>query len=66
MLKPNETCLRCKQIIIISETSVATDEKYILRKMSLKFQNFKSDIPWKIPLYIFFVKNWNSLELRGQ
>ena len=46
--------------------NVATDEKYILRKMSLKFQNFKSDISRKIAFHIFFFINWNSLELIGQ
>ena len=42
--------------------NVAIDEKSILRKMSLKFQNFKPDISCKIALYIYFVTNWNSLE----
>ena len=37
--------------------NVATDEKYILGKMSLKFQNFKSDISCKLAFYIFFVIN---------
>ena len=46
--------------------NVATDRKYILRKMSLKFRNFKSDFSCKIPFYIFFVINWNSLEWTGQ
>ena len=46
--------------------NVATDEKYILGKMSLKFQNFKSDISCKLAFYIFFVINWESLELRCQ
>ena len=33
---------------------VATDKKYVLKKMSLKFQNFKFDISCKIAFYIFF------------
>ena len=48
MLKPTETCLRFKQI-------EKKDEKYILRKMSLKFQNIKCDISCKIPFYIFLL-----------
>ena len=35
----------------------AIDKKYILRKMSLKFQNFKSDFSRKIAFFIFFVIN---------
>ena len=46
--------------------NAATDKKYILRKVSLKFQNSKSDSSYKIAFYIFFILNWNSLELRGQ
>ena len=46
--------------------NVATDKKYILRKMSLKFQNFKFDFSCKIALHILFVRNWKSLELRVQ
>ena len=46
--------------------NVATDKKFILRKVSLKFQNSKSDISFKIAFYIFFVIHWNSLELQGQ
>ena len=46
--------------------NVATDKKYILRKTSLKFQNCKSDISCKIAFYIFFVINWNPLDLKGQ
>ena len=46
--------------------NVATVKKYILRKMSLKFQDFKYDISCKIAFYIFFVINLNPLELRGQ
>ena len=45
---------------------VAADKKYTLRKMSLKFQNFKYEISWEVAFYIFFVRNWNPLELRGQ
>ena len=37
--------------------NVATDEKYILRKMSLKFQNVKFNISCKRTFYIFFVIN---------
>ena len=37
--------------------NVATVKKYILRKMSLKFQDFKYDISCKIAFYIFFVIN---------
>ena len=46
--------------------NVATNENYILRIMSLKFQNFKSDISSKIVFYTFFFIDCNSLELRGQ
>ena len=46
--------------------NVVTDQKYILKKVSLKFQNSKSDISCKIAFYIFFVINWNSLELQSQ
>ena len=46
--------------------NVATDKKFILRKVSLKFQNSKSDISFKVAFYIFFVVHWNSLELQGQ
>ena len=45
---------------------VTADKKYTLRKMSLKFQNFKYEISWEVAFYIFFVRNWNPLELRGQ
>ena len=55
MLKPNEICLRWKQITIISEKNFATDEKYILRKMSWKFENPKFSISNKIGFFIFFV-----------
>ena len=44
--------------------NVATDKKYNLRKIRLKFQNSKLDISCKIAFHIFFVINWNSLELR--
>ena len=66
MLKPNEKYLRCKQIANYFRKNVATDKKYILRRMNLKFQNSKSDISCKIEFYIFFFINCNSLELRGQ
>ena len=46
--------------------NVETDKKYILRKMSFKFQNCKSDISYKTEFYIFFIINSNGLELRGQ
>ena len=46
--------------------NVETNGMYILRKMSLKSQNSKSNILSKLVLYIFFVINWNSLELRGE
>ena len=38
MLKPNEKFLRYKEIINYFKKHVATDKKYILRKMSLKFK----------------------------
>ena len=45
MLKPHEACLRCKyqlkQIPITWGRNVATNEKCILREMSIKFQNPK-------------------------
>ena len=46
--------------------NAATDKSYTLRKMIWKFQNFKSDISYKIAFHIFFVVNWNSLELRAK
>ena len=46
------------------QKNVATDKKYILRKMSLKFKDSKSDISCKIKFYIFFIINCNPLELR--
>ena len=46
--------------------NVAADKTYILRKMSLNFQKFRSNISCKIQFCIFFVINWNSLALRGQ
>ena len=48
-----------------SEEYVFTDEKYFLRKMSLKFGNSKFKILCNIALYFLF-KNVNHLELRGQ
>ena len=48
-----------------SEEYVFTDEKYFLRKMSLKFGNSKFKILCNIALY-FLLKNVNHLELRGQ
>ena len=50
MLKRNDKCLRWKQITNYFRKNVATDEKYILRGMSLKFQNSKFDISCKIDL----------------
>ena len=55
-----------KQITNYFRKNVTTDKKYILRKMSLNFQNSKSDISYKIKFYIHFVINCNSLRLRGQ
>ena len=49
-----------------SRKNVATDKKNILKKMSLKFQNSKSDISCKIAFDIFLVINWNVLQLKGQ
>ena len=57
---------KIKQITNYFRKNVATDKKYILRKMSLKFQNFKFDFSCKIALHILFVRNWKSLELRVQ
>ena len=34
--------------------NVATDKKFILRKVSLKFQNSKFDISCKIAFYMFW------------
>ena len=45
--------------------NVATEKSIILRKMSFKFQNFKSDFLCTVALYTFFSINWTSLELRG-
>ena len=50
----------------IFRKSIATDKKYILRKINLNFQNSTSNMSFKIDFYIFFVINWNSLALRGQ
>ena len=66
MQKSNEKYLRCKQITNCFRKNVTTDNKYILGKISLKFQDSKSDILCKIEFYIFFVINCKSLELRGQ
>ena len=46
--------------------NIATNKKSVLRKMSLKSQNSKSNILSKIVYYVFFVISWNSLELRDQ
>ena len=46
--------------------NIATNKNSILRKMSLKSQNSKSNILSKIVYYVFFVISWNSLELRDQ
>ena len=46
--------------------NVAANNRYILKKMNLKFQNSKFDISCKISFYIFFAINWDSLERRGQ
>ena len=56
MLKANKTYLGCKQITMISEKNIATDKKYILRKMGSKFQNprFRISLQNRI-LYIFFI-----------
>ena len=53
MLKPNEICLRSKQITTLSE-KMSQHKKYILCKKSLKFQNSKSNISCKIAFYIYF------------
>ena len=42
--------------------NVAANNRYILKKMNLKFQNSKFDISCKISFYIFFAINWDSLE----
>ena len=42
MPKPRKTCLKCKyqlKQITTSKKNVATDRRYILKKMDLKFQN---------------------------
>ena len=39
----------------------ATDKKYILRKMGLKFQNPKFSISYIIALYIFFFIKMGNL-----
>ena len=39
---------------LFQKKNVTTDKKYILRKMSLKFQNYKSDISCKIDFSIYF------------
>ena len=44
--------------------NVATDKKFILKKLSLEFQSPKSDILCKIASNIVLYINWNSLELR--
>ena len=62
MVKPDKNYLRCKQIINFFRKNVASDKKYILRKMSLNFQNSKCDISCKIEINIFF---YYKLELFG-
>ena len=57
MLKSNEKCLRCKQINNYFRKSITTDKKYILRKMSFKFKNSKSDISCKKEFYVFSIYN---------
>ena len=44
MLKPHETCLRCKNQLKLTklpyqEKNVKTNQNYILRKEGLQFQN---------------------------
>ena len=66
MLKPNEASLKYKyhgkQITIIWEKNVATDKKYILRTIGLKFWNpkfktFSKVAHFKIANFIiFFIK----------
>ena len=46
--------------------NATTDKSYTLRKMIWKFQKFKYDISYKVAFQIFFVINWNSLELRAK
>ena len=41
--------------------STTTDEKYILRKMGLKFKTLSSTFFFKIAFYIFFVKVYEVL-----
>ena len=55
MLKPNEKCLKCKQITNYFRKIVTTDKMYILRKMSLKFQNSKSDISYAKSSFVYFL-----------
>ena len=53
MLKPNEICLRSKQITILSE-KMSQHKKCILSKISLKFQNSKFQyLMQNSVLYIF-------------
>ena len=53
--KPNnETRLRCKYQLkqIYNHKNVATDKKYILLKIGLKFQNFKCNILFEITYFL--------------
>ena len=45
--------------------NVAADQKYILRKMGLKFQNLKFNISCKIAFCMFLLKHVGLLDFRG-
>ena len=45
---------KMQKITIISEKNVATDKKYILRRMGLEFQNPKFQLSCKIALHTIF------------
>ena len=60
ILKTNEACLRGKQITVILK-NVATNKKYILRKMCLKFENPNFRISQKIAFYRFLVTKCETL-----
>ena len=67
MLKPNEECLiTCKQNHYDElRKNEATNEKYMLRKMILKFESPKFSIYGKQQFLFFSLKNLNCFGNKG-
>ena len=65
MLKPNETCLKYKQLNIISER-MSQQIKTIFWEICVWSSKTLNPESPAIAFYIFFVINWNRLELKGQ